>query len=65
MRNWIFGCPARFGNLPHHSIEGYGFIARELAGEANIRYGNSPNTVTYFGAVLFNEEKKGGISVGL
>lgn len=51
--------PCRFENRLHHSIEGYGFIVSELAREANIRYNNGPNTVTYFGAVLFNEEKKG------
>ena len=29
----------------------------ELAKEAGIRYNNGSNTVTYFGALLFNTEK--------
>ena len=48
--------PCRFPNLLHHSLEGYGFVVNELAKEANIRYNNGPNTVTFFGALLFNSD---------
>ena len=46
--------PCRFPQLLHHSLEGYGFIVSELAKSAKIRYHNGPNTVTYFGALLFS-----------
>ena len=49
--------PCRFPQLLHHSLEGYGFIVSELAEEAGIRYNNGSDTVTYFGAILFNTEK--------
>lgn len=45
--------PCRFPQLLHHSLEGYGFIVNQLAHEAGVRYNNGPNTVTYFGALLF------------
>ena len=45
--------PCRFPNLLHHSIEGYGFIVSELAKAAGIKYNNGPNTITYFGALIF------------
>ena len=47
--------PCRFPELLHHSLEGYGWIVKELADAAGIRYHNGPNTVTYFGALLFCE----------
>lgn len=47
--------PCRFPQLLHHSLEGYGFIVNELAQEAGIKYNNGPDTVTYFGALLFND----------
>lgn len=47
--------PCRFPKLLHHSLEGYGFIVKELADAAGIHYNNGTNTVTYFGALLFNE----------
>ena len=46
--------PCRFPNLLHHSLEGYGFIVNELAQKAGILYNNGENTVTYFGALFFN-----------
>ena len=46
--------PCRFPDLLHHSLEGYGFVVNELAKEANVWYNNGPNTVTFFGALLFN-----------
>ena len=48
--------PCRFPQLLYHSLEGYGFMVNELACEAGIRYNNGANTVTYFGAILFNNK---------
>lgn len=45
--------PCRFPLLLHHSLEGYSFVVSELAAEAGLRYHNGPNTVTFFGALLF------------
>lgn len=45
--------PCRFPDRLHHSLEGYGFIVNELAKAANVRYNNGPNTVTFFGALLY------------
>ena len=50
--------PCRFPDLLHHSLEGYGFVVNELAKAANVRYNNGPNTVTFFGALLFNANKE-------
>ena len=46
--------PCRFPELLHHALEGYGFVVSELAAAAGVRYNNGPDTVTFFGAVLFN-----------
>lgn len=46
--------PCRFPRLLHHSLEGYGFIVHELACDAGIHYNNGPDTVTFFGALLFD-----------
>jgi len=46
--------PCRFPELLHHSLEGYGLIVNELAVDAGMHYNNGANTVTYFGALLFN-----------
>lgn len=43
----------KFPELLHHSLEGYGFIIKELADEAGMRYINGTNTVTFFGALMF------------
>jgi len=48
--------PCRFPELLHPSLEGYGFVVNELAEAAGIRYNNGPDTVTFFGALLFREE---------
>lgn len=48
--------PCRFPERLHHSLEGYGFVVNDLARAAGIRYNNGPDTVTYFGALLFCEE---------
>lgn len=52
------GAPCRFPQSLHHSLEGYGFMVNELAGKAGLRYNNGPNTVTYFGALLFRSNEK-------
>lgn len=45
--------PCRFPKQLHPSLEGYGFNVSELAKNAEIKYHNGMNTVTYFGALLF------------
>ena len=45
--------PCRFPEKLHHSLEGYGFIVSELANLAGIPYNGGPNTVTFFGALLY------------
>lgn len=47
--------PCRFPDQLHHSLEGYGMLVSELAKQAGINYNNGENTVTYFGAILFND----------
>lgn len=46
--------PCRFPDKVHGSLEGHGIFVNELAKMAGINYINGPNTVTYFGAVLYN-----------
>ena len=46
----------RFQEELQPSIEGFGFLVSELAKQAGIPYGNGKNTVTFFGAVLYDEE---------
>lgn len=48
--------PCRFPQRAHGSLEGYGIMVSELAGQAGIRYINGPNTVTYFGALACHRE---------
>lgn len=45
--------PCRFPDKLYPSIEGFGFIVSELAAQAGIQYNNGPDTVTFFGAMLF------------
>ena len=45
--------PCRFPEKIHHSISGYGLFVSRLAKEANIKYNNGENTVTYLGALLY------------
>lgn len=47
--------PCRFPEKLHHSLEGYGFRVHELAAQAGMKYNNGPNTITYFGALLYCE----------
>lgn len=48
--------PCRYPERLYPSIEGFGFIVSELAHQAYIKYNSGPNTVTFFGAILFNED---------
>jgi len=45
--------PCHFPDQLHPSLEGYGFLVSELATDAGIPYNNGPNTVTFFGALVF------------
>lgn len=47
--------PCRMPDRLFPSIEGYGILVSELAGKAGISYVNGPNTVTYFGGLLFSK----------
>lgn len=47
--------PCRFPDKVHSSIEGYGIFVNELAKTTGINYINGTNTVTYFGALLYND----------
>ena len=46
--------PCRFPDLALSSLEAYGVNVSELAKNAGMKYITGQNTVTYFGAVLFN-----------
>ena len=48
------GEPCRFPEKAMASLEAYGINVSELAKSAGMKYINGQNTVTYFGAVLFN-----------
>ena len=50
------GEPCRSPELATPSLEGYGVNVSELARVAGMKYINGQDTVTYFGAVLFNGE---------
>jgi predicted metal-binding protein len=45
----------RFPDKLHASIEGYGIFVSKLAKQAGVAYNNGANTVTYFGALLYDE----------
>jgi predicted metal-binding protein len=49
--------PCHFPDKMHHSIEGYGVYVTKLAQQTGIAYNNGENTITYFGALLYNEAK--------
>ena len=53
--------PCRFPDKVHGSIEGYGIFVFKLAEQSGVKYNNGENTITYFGAVLYNEpDEEGG-----
>ena len=47
--------PCRYPGKLHHTIEGYGFNIAKLARKAGLHYNGGPNTVTFFGAVLYDD----------
>jgi len=47
--------PCRFPDQVHGSIEGYGIYVFKLAKQAGIQYNNGKNTMSYFGALLYND----------
>lgn len=48
--------PCRFPDRATSSLEAYGIHVSKLAESAKMKYINGANTVTYFGAILFNEK---------
>jgi predicted metal-binding protein len=52
--------PCRFPWKLQHAIEGYGITVSAVAEKAGVNYMNGENTVTYFGALLYNEEDLNG-----
>ena len=52
--------PCRFPDKVHGSLEGYGILVSDLAKLAGVKYYNGKDTVTFFGAALFNEPVKAG-----
>lgn len=48
--------PCRFPDKAMSSLEAYGINVSQLAKLAGMKYINGENTVTYFGAVLFQDE---------
>jgi len=47
--------PCRFPEELLHPVEGFGIYVNELCASAGINYINGANTVTYIGALLYNE----------
>ena len=47
--------PCIFPDKLHHTIEAYGFNIAKLARKAGLHYNGGQNTVTFFGAILYNE----------
>ncbi len=51
------GEPCRFPEKATPSLEAYGINVSETVRNTSLRYINGTNTVTYFGLILFREEK--------
>ena len=51
----VDGTPCRFPELALPSVESYGMDVYRTSKAAGLRYNNGPNTVTYFGLLLFHE----------
>lgn len=51
--------PCRFPDKALASLEAYGINVSSLAALAGMKYINGPDTVTYFGAVLFDRREEG------
>ena len=52
------GEPCRHPDLAVASLEAYGINVSELARVAGMQYVNGPNTVTYFGGILFSTSEE-------
>jgi predicted metal-binding protein len=48
------GRPCRFPEKAIPSMEAYGVAVSELAESCGLKYTNGANTITYFGAILYN-----------
>lgn len=48
--------PCRFPEKTMGSLEGYGIFVSELANQAGVKYNNGPCTVTFFGALICDED---------
>ena len=48
--------PCRFPDQVFHSLSSYMFTVSAVAKQAGLVYNNGPNTVTYFGAILFHQD---------
>lgn len=46
--------PCRNPGIAYPSLEAHGIFVSDLAAKSNMKYINGQNTVTYFGALLFN-----------
>lgn len=49
--------PCRFPDQVFHSMSSYMFTVSAVAKQAGLIYNNGPDTVTFFGAILFHESK--------
>ena len=47
--------PCRHPKLAHPSVESHGIFVAELAPKVGMNYINGKDTVTYFGAILYND----------
>ena len=50
--------PCRFPDQVFHSMSGYMFTVSAVANLAGLKYNNGPDTVTFFGAILFHDTDK-------
>lgn len=53
--------PCRFPQKLFYSLEGFGINVAELAKNTGLSYRNGENTVTYFGALLYNDDDNAAI----
>lgn len=52
----VEGKPCRFPGKALHPLEGYGVDVYQTTKDTDLKYINGPNTVTYFGMILFKED---------
>ena len=53
------GEPCRFPDRALSSLEAYGIDVYNTSKSTELKYVNGPDTVTYFGMILFRERKDG------